>query len=323
MSGARMTIETLVTAMRLEARGVVSVELRRTDGEPLPPFTAGAHIDIELPDDLLRSYSLVNAPHETHRYVIAIHRAPVSRGGSNYIHDTLRVGHLVRIGAPRNDFALAESAPLSVLLAGGIGITPLWCMIQRLEALEKPWQLYYATRSRDDAAYRGELELLEARRPGRVHFHFDDEHAHAVLDLNGAVERTPSDAHLYCCGPAPMLRAFEEATRGRPRQQVHLEYFSNQVTHDATDNGFTVVLARSGKRVQVTPGVTILDALLEAKVDVSYSCREGVCGTCEVRVLSGHPDHRDLLLGDEEKTANQSIMICCSRSLDDELVLDL
>lgn len=312
-----------VVAMRLEAEDIVSVELRALDGALLPPFSAGAHIVVTLSAALSRSYSLTNLPGERHRYVIVVHRGAASRGGSRYVHDTLRIGDTLAISEPRNNFELDEAAQESVLIAGGIGITPLWAMIQRLEVLGRPWRLHYAARSRRFAAFLTELQALEAQRPGHVHFHFDDEHQSTVFDMASAIGGASLSAELYCCGPVPMLRAFQEAAGGRPPQRVHLEYFSNDERVSQAGSDFTVVLARSGKRVRIPADVTILDALLKEGVDASYSCREGVCGTCEVRVLSGLPDHRDLILSDAEKAANQSVIICCSRALGDELVLDL
>jgi vanillate O-demethylase ferredoxin subunit len=264
----------------------------------------------------------VNPQHERHRYVITVSRDPASRGGSRHLHESLRVGDFLHLGAPRNNFNLVEGAAHSVFIAGGIGITPLWSMIQRLETLEGAWTLYYATRGRGNTAYLAELETLEQRQPGRVNFHFDDERPGQLLDMASVVGRAPPAAHLYCCGPAPMLRAFEAATENRAAEQVHLEYFSAQVP-PATAGGFNVTLARTGKTIHVDEGTTILDALLAAKIDVPFSCREGTCGTCEVRVLEGQPDHRDVVLSDAERAANKSMMICCSGAKSGELVLDI
>jgi vanillate O-demethylase ferredoxin subunit len=323
MNRLQTRLEVLVTAMRLEAKDIVSVELRPVGKKNLPPFSAGSHVLVELSAGLSRSYSLTNASHERHRYVLAIHRDRASRGGSRYVHDTLRVGDTITISEPRNHFELNESAEQSVLIAGGIGITPIWCMIQRLEELGGRWTLYYATRSRCFAAYCVELEALEARQPGRVHFHFDDEHGSKPFDMLSALGGAPASADLYCCGPRAMLRAFRESTEGRSASRVHVEYFNNDDLATGATSGFTVILARSGKKVRVKTDVTILDALLEEGLDVSYSCREGICGTCEVRLLSGVADHRDAILSDAEKNSNKTIIICCSRAQSDELVLDL
>jgi len=315
-------LEVRVQAIVFEADGVLSYEMRRTDGGELPPFAAGAHVDIHLPDGLVRSYSLVNPQDERHRYVIAVQKDGESRGGSRAVHDRVRAGDLLRISAPRNNFPLAEDAPHSLLIAGGIGITPLWCMVQRLEALGRPWTLHYAVRRREMAAFLAPIRALAARRPGRVDITFDGEPGGIMLDIVALVAAAPADAHLYCCGPLPMLAAFEAATAGLPPERVHVEYFTAK-DEPATAGGFTVRLARTGRSVVVPAGSTILDALFAAGLDLPHSCLEGVCGTCETKVLEGVPDHRDLVLTPAERASNRTMMICCSGSKSETLVLDL
>lgn len=315
-------LEVRVRAIAYEADGILSYELRPLDGGALPAFGAGAHVDLHLPQGVVRSYSLVNPQDERHRYVIAVQRDETSRGGSRHVHDRIRPGDVLAISPPRNNFALAEDAPYSTLIAGGIGITPLWCMAQRLEALGRPFELYYCVRRRAIAAFLEPIEALAVRRPGSVHVNFDHEPGGALLDIAGLVARAAPEAHLYCCGPLPMLDAFEAATAGRDRALVHVEYFAAREA-PATAGGFTVVLARSGTSVTVPPGSTIIDALFNAGIDVPHSCLEGVCGTCETKVLSGEPDHRDLVLTDAERAAGKTMMICCSGSKTGTLVLDL
>ncbi len=300
------------------AEGIVSVELRAAGGEPLPPFSAGAHIDLYLPGGMVRSYSLVNPQEERHRYVIAVNRDAASRGGSRYVHEQLASGSALSVAPPRNNFPLAEDAAHSLFIAGGIGITPLWCMIQRLEGLGRAWQLVYCARTRRQAAFVEEL----ARLGPAVTFNFDHEARGRMVDIPALVEAAPPEAHLYCCGPLSMLEAFERAASQRPPAQVHVEYFS-AARPKAAEGGFTVVLARSGLSFRVREGKTIIDTLIENGVDAVYSCLEGVCGTCETRVLEGIPDHRDLVLSKEERAANRTMMICCSGSKTDKLVLDL
>ncbi len=300
------------------AEGVVSVELRPVGGEPLPPFSAGAHIDLYLPSGMVRSYSLVNPQEERHRYVIAVNRDAASRGGSRYVHEQLASGSTLSIAPPRNNFPLAEHAAHSLFIAGGIGITPLWCMIQRLHDLRRSWQLVYCARTRRQAAFAGEL----ARFGPAVRLNFDHEAGGRMVDIAALVEAAPPEAHLYCCGPLAMLEAFERAASQRPTAQVHVEYFS-AARPKAAEGGFTVVLARSGLSFRVREGKTIIDTLMEHGVDAAYSCLEGVCGTCETRVLEGLPDHRDLVLSKDERAANRTMMICCSGSKTDKLVLDL
>jgi tetrachlorobenzoquinone reductase len=310
-------IEVRVTAIRYAARDTHLYEFTRLDGKPLPAYQPGAHIDLHLPNGLIRQYSLINAEPDPATYTVGIKRDPASRGGSRYVHDDLRVGKTLKISAPRNNFALVESAKHVVLFAGGIGITPIWCMVQRLEQLGRPWTLYYAARSRSDMAF---LQSLEAMAPAQ--FHFDDEAAGKFLDVTSIIAETPKDSHLYCCGPTPMLKAFEAATTDWPREQIHVEYFTPKQEVDKK-GGFVVELARSGQEFVIPEGKSILQVLLDAGVDVDYSCELGICGACEQRVISGTPEHRDAILTEEEQASNTKVMICCAGCKSDRLVLDL
>ncbi len=304
------------------AQDILSLELAAPDGAPLPAFSAGAHIDLHLPSGLNRSYSLVNDPDERQRYLIAVQKEQDGRGGSAFVHEALKQGDVLEVTGPRNNFALVEDAQDVLLIAGGIGITPLYCMIQRLQRIGQPWRLFYAARSRARAAYLPELLALEAAAPGRVQLHFNDEHAGAVPNVAAAVASAPPDAHLYCCGPAPMLEAFLKAATDRPEAHVHVEYFS--AAHEAaTAGGFVVELARSQRRFHIPEGKTILAVLLDAGVNVDYSCEEGTCGTCETAVIEGEPDHRDSWLTPAERASGKTMMICCSGSRGARLVLDL
>lgn len=311
-------IEVRVNAIRYAARDTHLYELVRPGGGALPGYEPGAHIDLHLPNGLIRQYSLINPEREPKAYTLGIKRDPASRGGSRYIHDELRVGRTLKISAPRNNFPLKEDAPHVVLFAGGIGITPIWCMVQRLAALGRPWTLYYAARSRSDMAF---LTALEGMAPAQ--FHFDDESAGKVLDVAALVAQAPKDAHLYCCGPTPMLAAFEAATKDWPREQVHIEYFTPKVLADDKKGGFIVELAKSGQEFVIPEGQSILQVLLDAGVDVDYSCELGICGACEQRVISGEPIHRDSILSEEEQAANTKVMICCAGCKSERLVLDL
>jgi tetrachlorobenzoquinone reductase len=316
-AGADQLIEVRLIAIRFAANDTHLYELQRPDGGKLPGVTPGSHIDIHLPNGVMRQYSLIEAEDGPRSYVIGIKRDANSRGGSTYIHDKLRVGELLKISAPRNNFPLDETAPHTVLVAGGIGITPIWCMVQRLVALGRPWQLFYSCRTRSDAAF---LAALEGMAPAQ--FNFDDENQGRYLDLAAIVAQAPPGAHLYCCGPTPMLAAFEEATKNLPPEQVHVEYFTAK--HEvAVEGGFIVELVKSGLELVIPPGKTILDAVRDAGVDVGYSCEQGICGACETRVISGVPDHRDSILSDSERAANKTLMICCAGCKSDRLVLDL
>jgi vanillate O-demethylase ferredoxin subunit len=316
------TMQVRVKRISYEAERINSYELVAPAGGELPPFTAGSHIDLHLANGMIRSYSLVNDQSQRHRYVIAVNNDAASRGGSKLIHETMRAGALVTISHPRNNFALHEDAGHSVLIAGGIGITPILSMIRRLEALGRSWELFYAARTRPAAAFLDELNALRPGVHSNLHVTFDQEQQARMIDVPAIVTAARPDAHLYCCGPVPMLQAFEAATAGRPASLVHVEYFKAS-EKPAVAGGFEIKLARSAQTIAIQPGQTILDALLAAGISVNYACVEGVCGTCETRVIEGVPDHRDLFLSKEEQQANKSIMICCSGSKSPTLILDI
>ena len=313
-----MTLRLRVKTATWESPLITSYDLRPIEGGELPAFTAGAHIDLTLPNGLIRSYSLTNPQTERHRYVIAVQKDRASRGGSKWVHENFRPGDVLTINGPRNNFVLNEGAEKSILIAGGIGITPLMCMADRLSTLKRDWELIYCSRKRVDTAF---IDNLQKFGPS-VKFNFDEEPGGKMLDITAVVKAAPANAHLYCCGPLPMLSAFEAATAHLPRERVHVEYFSAKEP-PAVSGGFKVVLAKSGKEFIVPPGKTILDTLLDAGLDIPYSCMEGVCGTCETKVLEGVPDHRDLILTEEEHAAGKTMMICCSGAKTEKLVLDL
>jgi vanillate O-demethylase ferredoxin subunit len=302
------------------AESIRSFEFRAPDGTALPPFTAGAHIDVALPGDLSRSYSLINPPQPGDRYVVAVNRDRNSRGGSAYMCEALRAGDTLRVTAPRNNFPLAEYAALSVFVAGGIGITPILGMIGRLEELGRSWRLHYAVRNRAQAAFLDRLAEYEAAPPGRVHLHVDAE-AGRLLDVAGIVKGEAHGTELYCCGPAPMIDAFVAASAGRDLDRIHIERFTG--TGGKPTGTFTVVLARSKREFVIPAGETIMEVLMQAGIRVAHSCREGVCGTCETRVIEGVPDHKDNVLSARERASNKLIMICCSGARTNRLVLDL
>lgn len=306
-----------LTAIHFAAQEINLYELECIDGCPLPEAEPGSHIDLHLPNGMVRQYSIVNPDPRPMKYVIGVKRDQNGRGGSRYMHDELKVGSFVQISVPRNNFHMEERAQSSILIAGGIGITPIWAMVQRLMTLGNDWKLYYACRSRADMAFHGELT-----QTGRVYFHFDDENRNVPLDLGSITTGAPKNSHLYCCGPLPMLKDFAAVTADWPEQQVHMEYFSAE-KGIVPKGGFVVELARSRKEFYVPPGSTILNVLKEASIDVAFSCEEGLCGLCETRVISGTPEHRDLILTSAERAANKVVMICCAGCKSDKLVLDL
>jgi vanillate O-demethylase ferredoxin subunit len=317
-------LDVFVKAIVNEALGINSWELRSADNQELPAFTAGAHVDLLLSNELVRSYSLCNAQRERNRYLVTVFKDPASRGGSKLIHDAIRAGDRLRITAPRNNFPLLEDAGHSVFIAGGIGITPIYSMLQRLEELGRSWELHYTTRSPDVCAFLRELRELDLQKPGRVNFYFSRKSGPKMTDIASVIGRCPRDAHCYCCGPISIIRSFEVAVlaAARSREQIHIEYFASAEPM-ATEGGFTVTLRRSGKSFVIPPGKTILNELRDNNVQVPFSCSQGTCGTCELKVVDGIPDHRDAILTPAEKASNKTIMICCSGSKTPNLVLDL
>lgn len=312
-------IRARVRTLRHEAEGIISVELVPADGVPFPCFDPGAHIDVHLPNGLVRSYSLMNRPEDANRYLIGVLADPKSRGGSYYVHEKLRCGTVVPIGIPRNNFALEETAGYTILIAGGIGITPLLCMFRRLVDLGRNVELVYCVKTRAHAAFVDEIRSISSS----CRFHFDDEHNGNPLDLHDYLAIHPRDVHAYCCGPGPMLRAFEDACKTVGIANVHIERFAAQPTASSSSNVTCVVrLARSGQTFEVPPDRSILDVLLDAGIDVDCSCKEGICGACETAVLEGIPDHRDSVLSPAERQENR-MMICVSRVIQGPLVLDL
>lgn len=316
-TGSEGLLDVRLLSVRAVARDIRLFELGDPNGRRLPSAEAGSHIDLHLPTGAIRQYSILDPGRSPTVYAIAVKRDSLGRGGSVYMHDASRVGQPFKISLPRNNFPLVEGAPHSVLIAGGIGITPLYAMVGRLTALGAPWNLHYACRSRPDAAFHEELVLHPS-----VRFHFDDEADGRVLDVRRIVSEAPCDSHFYCCGPLPMLQSFERETLGMPDCRVHREYFASP-RPSGESGGFVVELARSGKTFEVPPGSSILSVLLEAGMDVAHSCEVGICGSCETRVIEGIPEHRDAILTEAEKAENKSVMICCAGSRSPKLVLDL
>ena len=317
------TLQVRVRATTYEAANILGFELVPLDASAsLPAFSAGAHIDVHLPSGLTRSYSLLNDPQETHRYCIGVNRDAHSRGGSRHMHEQLRTGAVLSISAPRNLFEMDESAPFNVFIAGGIGITPMLSMIARSQALGTPWRLHYAARTRQHAGFLDLLARYQDQPGADVQLNFDQESGGRMLDLSAVIAALPEGAHVYACGPQPLLAAYEQATASLPPARVHREYFAAKEAA-ATDGSYTVTLARSQRTLQIQPGQTLLDGLIAIGAEPTFSCQQGICGTCEVRVLEGTPDHRDMVLTEAEQAANDRMMVCCSGAKSARLVLDL
>jgi vanillate O-demethylase ferredoxin subunit len=309
--------------MRYEAEDVLSFVFQPLERPRIESIDPGSHVDVHLPNGLMRSYSLSNGPGHQDGYRLTVARDPASRGGSTFMHDSLKVGQILELSDPRNNFDLACDAAMSVFFAGGIGITPFVPMLSRLNDLGRSWRLHYCVRTRARAALLRELEALAAAGAGELLPNYDEDPS-GMLDLEKALAEIPADAHVYCCGPTAMLTAFRAVaqTLGIPSACVHFEYFSSEV-ETATEGGFTIVLNKTGGEILVQPGQTILHALTEHGLNVPYSCEEGICGACETRVLDGTPDHRDMILSDTEREESKTMMICCSGSKSPRLVLDL
>jgi vanillate O-demethylase ferredoxin subunit len=306
-----------------EATDICSLELVATDGGKLPEFTAGSHVDVHLPGGLTRPYSLCNNPSETHRYVLGVLREPTSRGGSLAVHNTVQEGDLLHISAPKNHFAMAPDAKRSLLLAGGIGITPILSMAEHLSAGAADFSMHYSTRSAGRTAFHARIAAADFA--DQVQHHFDDGDAAQKLDLAAVLAAPQTGTHLYVCGPKGFMDAVLGTARaqGWPEAQLHSEFFSAEVVHLETDATFEVKIASTGKVVVVPKDQTVVQALAAAGVEILTSCEQGVCGTCLTRVLEGTPDHKDSYLLPEEQAANDQFMPCCSRSKTSVLVLDL
>ncbi len=316
-------ISVILQAMRLEATDIVSLELVAADGTVLPPFTAGAHIDLHLPSGLIRQYSLSNDPAQRHCYRLGVLRDSASRGGSRTVHEQLRVGQRLQISAPRNLFALDEAAPSSLLLAGGIGITPLLSMAWRLHALRANFSLHYCVRSADRAAFM--QELRSAPFAERVHLHLDDGPAEQRLQLDPLLPSQGADTQLYVCGPNGFMGHVLEQGRlhGWEEARLHREYFAADSSQTAPGGGFSLRIQSTGQTLEVAAEQTALEVLEAAGFDIPVACGQGLCGTCVTRVLDGEPEHRDLFLSDAEHARNDQFTPCCSRAKSACLVLDL
>lgn len=319
-----MSDETIVVVVRRrseQGHAVVVLDLAAMDGGALPPFDAGSHVDVHLEDGMVRQYSLCGDPARRDVYRLGILKDPASRGGSAAAHASLREGVQVRVGLPRNQFALAPGRHRSILFGGGIGVTPMIAMAYSLHAAGRPFELHYCGRSEAASAFLDELR--QGPFAQHVHTHFDDGDPSQRLDPVAVLRAVGADLHVYVCGPGGFMDWIVEAARcrGLTEAQVHKEHFQRDA--DTSGRGFEVVAKRSGKRVHVAAGQTIVEALAAQGIRVRVSCEQGICGTCICGVLAGVPDHRDVFLTEEEHADNDQIALCCSRSHGDELILDI
>lgn len=297
-----------------------SFELISCDGEPLPPFKAGAHIDVHMHEGLIRQYSLANCSSEQHRYIIGVLNDPQSRGGSRYMHEQLQPGQRIKISEPRNLFALDEQLEHAILCAGGIGITPILAMAKELKRLNKSFKLFYFVKTRDALAFQEDLaQLGEA-----VNLHIDDEaetHCNLALEI---AQPNPSH-HVYVCGPQGFMDFVIRTAQQQSWSEtnIHKEHFSAPAIDTSDDGSFSLKILKTGQLIQVAQDQTAVQALEAAGVHVPVSCEQGICGTCLVKVIEGEVDHRDLYLTEEEQAANDQFTPCCSRAKSKMLVIDV
>lgn len=312
-----------VDARREEATDIVSFELVSIDGTPLPSFSAGSHLDVKIGEGLVRQYSLCNDPSESHRYQIAVLKDPNSRGGSRAVHERIQVGSQIEISAPKNHFQLVHEARRTLLLAGGIGVTPILCMAERLSMLQASFEMHYCARSPERAAFRKRIETSPFA--SHVKFHFDDGASEQKLNIGSLLAAQDDDVHLYVCGPKGFMDAVLAGARaaGWPEKRLHYEFFSAAPVATQDNESFEVQIASSGKIVVVPKDQTVLQALINVGISIPVSCEQGVCGTCLTRVLEGVPDHKDLYLTPDEQAVNDQFTPCCSRSKSPRLILDL
>lgn len=314
-------IDVVVKSIEQQAQDILSFDLAREDDAPLPAFSAGAHIDVHLPDGLIRQYSLCNHPQERHRYQIAVLQNSDSRGGSRAMHG-LQQGVRLSISEPRNLFPLQHDAKRHLLMAGGIGITPILCMAERLSHTGGDFTLHYFARSAQQAAFVERLQ--QSPFADRVHLHFDEGDPSKRPDTAALIGSPQAQAHLYVCGPGGFMEHVLDSARnlGWGGDNLHREYFS-AAADDQPQEGFEIQLASNGDVLQVPEGVSVVEVLRGIGVDIPVSCEQGICGTCLTRVLEGEPDHRDLFLTEDEQAANDQFTPCCSRSKSARLVLDI
>ena len=321
-------LELKVTAVKDLTSNIKMFELVPTTGGDLPPFEAGAHIDIQMGNGLTRSYSLANDPKERNRYITAILKEVAGQGGSRWMHESVKVGDVLKSTPPLQNFPLAADAKKSILLGGGIGITPLLAMGHVLKAKGAPVHLHYCTRSAEETAFREEVKALFG---DDVTFYHDGGDPSKGIKLKEVFADYEEGTHLYVCGPGGLLRAVREATSHWPEQAVHFELFSSARTEEQQAEiaarpagSFEVELAQSGVTLTIPEDRTILDVLIEEGFGVPYACEEGWCGACCIPLLGGKADHRDEVLSDAEKEANSKIQVCVSRAMPGEkLILDL
>ncbi|KJK07475.1 Phthalate 4,5-dioxygenase oxygenase reductase subunit [compost metagenome] len=315
-------IDVVVVSRNNEAQDICSYELAAVDGSPLPAFSAGAHIDVQLPDGLIRQYSLCNHPEERHRYLIGVLKDSASRGGSRSLHEQVHNGAQLRISEPRNLFPLAHGARRSLLFAGGIGITPILCMAEHLAHTGADFELHYCARSSERAAFVERIRT--APFADRLFLHFDEQ-PQTALNAAQVLANPQADVHLYVCGPGGFMQHVLDSARAQGWQEdrLHREYFAAAPVDTGNDGSFSVQVGSTGQVFEVPAEQSVVQVLERHGIEIAMSCEQGICGTCLTRVLDGVPEHRDLFLTEEEQARNDQFTPCCSRSKTPLLVLDI
>ncbi|WP_028603698.1 PDR/VanB family oxidoreductase [Ottowia thiooxydans] len=322
MSIPKLTVR--VARKTLVAQGICCVELvSASDAYALPAFTAGSHIDVYLPGDIVRQYSLCNDPGETDRYVLGVLNDPNSRGGSKAMHEAVTEGCTLEISEPKNHFELSPDAEQHVLFAGGIGITPILSMVQFLARNGRPFKMHYCTRSKATTAFAQRLSAPSLAT--HVTHYFDDAIGTPKLELEAELKTLRLGAHIYVCGPKGFMDWVLGTARsyGWPESQLHYEFFAADAPDLSDADSFDVRIASSGQVITIAKDKTVVQALAECGIEIETSCEQGICGTCLTGVKEGRPDHKDLFLTQAEHDLNDQFTPCCSRSLSPLLVLDL
>lgn len=314
----------LLKQIRYEAKNINSYEFVDPDGNELPGFTAGSHIDVCIGPGLTRQYSLSNDPCETHRYVVTVLKDESGKGGSKALHQNLKAGDMIQVSAPRNHFELDASCKKALLLAGGIGVTPIKSMAHQLMAQGIPFDLHYCAKDPSYAAYVDELQSF-SNETNSVYFHYDQAENSSRLDIAELLKEQAVDQQLYFCGPPGFMKACKEGSIHWAQGSVHFEHFQAPVIEKAantTSSGdYIIVLGKSGAEISVSGGASVLEVLSENGIEVSRSCESGLCGACRVSYSEGEIDHQDFILSDDEK--NCEFTACVSKVISPRVVLDL
>jgi len=316
-------IEVVVSSKQLAAEDIYVFQLEHPEGAALPSFSAGAHIDVNLPNGITRQYSLCNHSDEKHCYEIGVLKDPASRGGSLAMHQLVNEGDRLHISEPRNHFPLVHEAKKSLLFAGGIGVTPILCMAERLAHSGADFEMHYCSRSKDRAAFINRIQASLFNQS--VQLHFDDGDAAQKLNAKALLANPLPGTHIYVCGPSGFMEHILSTAKANnwPQDQVHREYFAAAPIDHGVDDSFEIKLSSTGQIFEIPADKSVLDVLEDNDIDVQFSCESGVCGTCVTRVLEGEPDHRDSFFTEAEREKNDKFTPCCSRAKTPLLVLDI